>query len=248
MKPEILKISQISADQSVICVLGSDIIPERLKLSQTEMEFAQKQLLAKAEYIFINSYNKCTYLVRLKDTTSHYKIREELRRTAYNLRSLIKGNNHSELVITSDNAYKGAIEDFAEGLLLSFYSFKKYKTKEEKGEKNNYPAMLLLYGDIDDSEIEWLIDLTDAAYFTRDLINEPVNHLNATALAGEIKKIGDSAGFKVEVLTKGKIEALKMGGLLAVNKGSVDPPVFCILEWHPANCVNKKPFILVGKG
>ena len=26
-----------------------------------------------------------------------------------------------------------------------------------------------------------------------------------------------------------------MGGLLAVNKGSVDPPVFCILEWNPAN-------------
>ncbi len=67
-------------------------------------------------------------------------------------------------------------------------------------------------------------------------------------LADEIKKIGDIAGFKVEVLTKGKIEALKMGGLLAVNKGSVDPPVFCILEWHPDNCVNKKPFVLVGKG
>lgn len=50
------------------------------------------------------------------------------------------------------------------------------------------------------------------------------------------------------MLTKGKIEALKMGGLLAVNKGSVDPPVFCILEWKPANSVNKKPIVLVGKG
>ena len=248
MKPEILKISQISSGQSVICILGSDHIPERLALNKSEKEFAQKQLKAKEEYIFINSYNKCTYLVRLREGINHFKIREELRKTSYNLKKLIKRNNHSELVITSDKAYKGAVGDFAEGLLLSVYSFEKYKTKAEEGEKKNYPAKLLLHGKIDDSDIKWLIDLTDAVYFTRDLINEPVNHLNATALAGEIKKIGDSAGFKVEVLTKGKIEALKMGGLLAVNKGSVDPPVFCILEWHPANCLNKNPIILVGKG
>ena len=62
--------------------------------------------------------------------------------------------------------------------------------------KKNYPAKLLLHGDIADSDIKWLTDLTDAVYFTRDLINEPVNHLNAPALAEEIKKIGDSAGFQ----------------------------------------------------
>jgi leucyl aminopeptidase len=248
MKPEILRISQISSGQSVICILGSDHLPERLTLTKSEKEFAQKRLKAKEEYIFINSYDKCTYLVRLKEGIGQYKIREELRRTSYNLKKLIKGNNHSELVLTSDKAYKGAVEDFAEGLLLSIYSFDKYKTNTEADKGKNYPAKLLLHGDIGDSDIKWLVDLTDAVYFTRDLINEPVNHLNATALAGEIKKIGEAAGFKVEVLTKSKIEALKMGGLLAVNKGSVDPPVFCILEWHPANCLNKKPIVLVGKG
>jgi len=248
MKPEILKISQASIDQSVICILGSDKLPERLNLSKSEKEFTRKQLITKDECIFINSYNRYIYLVRLKDGVSQYKIREELRKTASNIKKQIRGNNHSELVITSHDAYKGAIEDFAEGLLLSFYSFEKYKTKASEEENRNYPSKLLLQGDIDDSDIKWLIELTDAAYFTRDLIHEPVNHLNASNLAGEIKKIGDTAGFKVEVLTKGKIEALKMGGLLAVNKGSVDPPVFCILEWHPDNCVNTKPFVLVGKG
>ncbi len=248
MKPEIQRISQISFDQSVICILGSDQIPERLKLSKQETDFAHTQLQTKEEYIFINSYNRCTYLIRLKEGIAHYKVREELRRTSYNLRKLIKENNHSELVITSEKTYNGAIEDFAEGLLLSLYSFDKYKTKPGKDDKNFYPKKLLLQGELMDSEIKWLVDLTDAVYFTRDLIKEPVNQLNATSLAGEIKKIGDSAGFKVEVLTKNKIEALKMGGLLAVNKGSVDPPVFCILEWHPSNCLNKKPIVLVGKG
>ncbi|MGD0755048.1 MAG: leucyl aminopeptidase family protein [Bacteroidales bacterium] len=248
MKPEIQRISQISSDQSVICILGDDQIPERLKLTKQESDFASAQLQTREEFIFINSYNRCTYLIRTKDGIAHYKVREELRRTAYNLRKLIRENNHSELVITSDKAYKGAIEDFMEGLLLSFYSFDKYKTKAGKDDKKFYPKKLLLQGEVTDSDIKWLVDLTDAVYFTRDLIQEPVNQLNATSLAAEIRKIGDAAGFKVEVLTKGKIEALKMGGLLAVNKGSVDPPVFCILEWHPAQCLNKKPIILVGKG
>ena len=39
-----------------------------------------------------------------------------------------------------------------------------------------------------------------------------------------------------------------MGGLLAVNKGSIDPPAFCILEYKPDGFVNKNPVVLVGKG
>lgn len=248
METKILKISKISPDQSVICILGSDKIPETLGLNNTEKEFAIKRLQAKEEYVFINSYYKCTYLIRLREEGSDYKIKEQLRRTAYNLRKLIKDNNHKELVITSDNAYNQAVVDFAEGLLLSFYSFGKYKTKEETGEKKSYPSKLLLHGEISGTEITWLIHLIDAVYFTRDLINEPVNHLNSIALAKEIKRIGTSAGFSVEVLNKGKIESLKMGGLLAVNQGSVDPPVFTILEWRPENCLNRKPVVLVGKG
>ncbi len=247
MKPELIKTSQISPDQSVICILGKDEIPESLRLSKTEKEFVLKQLRNKEEHIFINSYFKCTYLVKVKDGLSEFKKREELRKAASKLKKLIKANNHSELVITSDQTYKEAIEDFTEGLLLSMYAFDKYKSKKEE-KKKNFPSKLLLYGDINKAEIKWLIDLTDAVYFVRDLINEPVNHLNATALASAVQKIGKSSGFKVEVLNKGKIEALKMGGLIAVNKGSVDPPVFCILEWKPAKTLNKKPVVLVGKG
>jgi len=248
MKPQIERIFQISSGQSVICIIGGDQVPERLNLSKPEQEFVSKQLIANEECIFLNSYNRCVYLVKLKEGVAHYKVREELRRKAYTLRKLIKDNNHPELVITSENAYRGAIEDFTEGLLLSIYSFDKYKTKTGINETKKYPAWIFLQGDLDNSDINWLDNITDAVYFTRDLIKEPVNQLNATTLADEIKKIGETAGFKVEVLTKGKIEALKMGGLLAVNKGSVDPPVFSILEWKPADSINKNPIVLVGKG
>jgi leucyl aminopeptidase len=248
MKPELKTISQIAPDQSVICIVGKNEIPENIKLSKTEKEYALKQLRAGEEMVFINSYFKCTYLVKVKKGTSGFKVKEELRKAASDLKKLIKANNHAEIVITSHQAYKEAIEDFAEGLMLSFYSFDKYKTKEDDDARKNYPARLLLFGETGKSEIKWLSDLTDAVYFARDLINEPVNHLNTAALASEIQKTGKNAGFRIEVLNKGKIEALKMGGLLAVNKGSVDPPAFCILEWHPEKPVNSKPVVIVGKG
>lgn len=248
MKPEIRKISIIPAGNSVLHITGSLVLPHELVLSPQEKAYAEKQLAAREDFVFINSYNRFTFIVKLKADTKHYKVREELRRTAYKMRALIKKCNLPELVITSDNCYKGAVEDFAEGLILSFYSFSKYMTREEKSENRKYPYLLLLHTEASDDEINWLINITDAAYYTRDLINEPVNHLNAVALGEEIRKKGESAGLKVEVLTKGKIEALKMGGLLAVNKGSVDPPVFCILEWKPENCTNQKPVVLVGKG
>ncbi len=228
--------------------MGSDQIPDKLKLNKQEKDFVKAKVAAGDEKIIINSYSRFIYIVTLKKDVPHYKVREELRKSSYKLKKLIKDNNHKELVITSDNAYKEAVEDFAEGLLLSFYSFDKYKTREEKDDRKKYPETLLLDSKASDSEIAWLVNLTDAVYFSRNLIQEPVNQLNATGLSEEIRKSGESSGFKVEVLTKGKIEALKMGGLLAVNKGSVDPPVFCILEWHPANSVNKKPVVLVGKG
>ena len=248
MKPAIIKALKISENQSVVCVLGDDNIPDFMMLNDSEREYALKRLHDKEEHVYINSYRRCLYFVRLKDGISHHKIREDLRRAAYNLKKLIRGNNHPELLITSSSAYKGAIEDFTEGFLLGIYTFEKYKTKKDEEAGKNYPSKILLYGEAGEKEIKWLTDLTDAVYVTRDLINEPVNHLNASTLAEEIKKLGDASGFTVEVLPRGKIEALKMGGLLAVNKGSIDPPVFSILEWRPGNCMNKKPVVLVGKG
>jgi leucyl aminopeptidase len=248
MEQQLKVMSQISPDQSVICILGSNTIPDYLSLSKSEKEYAKKRLSEKDEYVFINSYYKCTYLVKIKEDIPEFRSREELRKTAYSLRKLIKANNHSEIVIASDKAFDGAIEALAEGLILSFYSFKKYKTKEEDKNKNDYPRRLLLCGKIKKADLKWLTELCDGVYLTRDMINEPANSLNTIALGKEIKKMANASGFTVEILNKGKIESLKMGGLLAVNRGSVDPPVFCILEWKPPKKLNKKPIVLVGKG
>ncbi len=245
MIPEISLITEILPSQSVICIVGSNSVPDFLALNKSEKEYALRMLSQKEEYVFINSYYKCTYLVRLRDDLPNYKSREELRKSASNMKKLIKSNDHKEIVITSFDVPAGSVEAFTEGLILSAYSFEKYKTKRED---KHYPGKLLVSGMTGETELKWLRSVCQAVYDTRDLINEPPNHLNATDLADEIKMAGSTAGFIVDVLNKGKIESLKMGGLLAVNRGSVDPPVFCILEWNPADRMNSKPIVIIGKG
>lgn len=90
--------------------------------------------------------------------------------------------------------------------------------------------------------------ITEAVYLCRDLVNEIPSELNAKSLAEILKQKAEEVGIRAEVMNKKKIESLKMGGLLGVNKGSTIPPTFTILEWKPFNFINEKPIILIGKG
>jgi len=134
---------------------------------------------------------------------------------------------------------------FLEGLLLSAYSFSKYKK-----EKDDFlPSEIFILDDaVTEKQVAELKTLVEAVFCTRNLVNEPLSYLTATKFSEEMEKMGAEAGFSIEVFNKKKIEALRMGGLLAVNKGSLDPPTFNILEWKPENAINKKPVVLVGKG
>jgi leucyl aminopeptidase len=63
-----------------------------------------------------------------------------------------------------------------------------------------------------------------------------------------VQKEAKELGFKAEVFNKTKIESLRMGGLLAVNSGSQNPPTFTCAEYKPSGHINEQPYILVGKG
>lgn len=248
MKINIKSIQATEPGHSVVYITGKASLPSFLSLSAREKKYALGRLKENDDYIFINSYSKCTYLVPIDTKPEEYRVIEEIRKKASRLRQLIRSNNHRELVIASDKTVKGAELAFAEGFILSVYSFSRYRTVSPKKNEGVYPSGLLLYNVNDKPGINWLRSVAEAVYLTRDLINEPPNKLNSVALAREIRKMSQSAGFSFEQLNRNKIEALKMGGLLAVNRGSVDPPVFCILEWKPGNEVNSKPIVLVGKG
>ena len=139
-----------------------------------------------------------------------------------------------------------AILNIAEGLLLSSYQFIKYFKDAEK--KQIGLKELFFPEDINAKKLDELTAIIKAVFWARDRVNEPVSHLNATQLAKHISLLGEETGLAVQILEKTQIESLKMGGLLAVNKGSIDPPTFTIVEYKPEKAINKKPIVLVGKG
>lgn len=134
----------------------------------------------------------------------------------------------------------------AEGLVLSNYQFLKY-FKEAK-EKKYALEKVNLVGEFDKQELIKLNEVLQAVYWARDMVNEPVSFLTATQLSEEIATLFENLPVSVSVLEKAKIEALKMGGLLSVNKGSIEPPTFTIIQYKPKKATNKKPIVLVGKG
>lgn len=132
----------------------------------------------------------------------------------------------------------------AEGLILSSYQFDKYKK-----EKNNTAIGIYLSEKIlPENRLQELNFLAEAVSLTKTLVNEPANYLDAIKLSEMAEESGKKFGFKTEVLHKDKIKSLKMGGLLAVNKGSETPPTFSVLTYRPENAVNENPLVLVGKG
>lgn len=134
----------------------------------------------------------------------------------------------------------------AEGMALANYQFIHHLSDADK--KRNSLERIFITGSINKVKVDHLNSLISATSKAKDLVNEPVNVVNASKLADAFKSMGKEAGFKVEVWHKKQIESNKMGGLLAVNAGSVDEPTFTIMEYKPRGAKNKKPYVLVGKG
>jgi leucyl aminopeptidase len=151
------------------------------------------------------------------------------------------------LHIINQSSFEKAAWYLAEGASLSNYQFLKY-FKEKENKKNTLSKIFVTDASINESEWLELQGIVEGTELARTLINEPVSYLTATQFSNEMTKAGKVAGFKTQVLDKKQIEALKMGGLLGVNKGSIDPPTFTIMEYKPKNAKNKKPIVLVGKG
>jgi len=89
--------------------------------------------------------------------------------------------------------------------------------------------------------------VAESQKFTRELVNEPGNHLTPTMLADRARKMADEVGLKCEILDGEKIRELKMGAFWGVSQGSDEPPALIVLRYEPAGAPDKPVLGLVGK-
>ncbi|MGQ0828127.1 MAG: leucyl aminopeptidase family protein [Bacteroidota bacterium] len=242
----ISKKAAIHNNDNLILLCNKNSNFNNYNLSKPEIEFIKNEIQREKFFIAINQFNRWVFIQLLDIKKEKYLTWETLRKAASTIHTCIVENKISTIVIIDSNNKPVEALAFTEGLALSNYQFLKYrkeKNKEEHSLKN-----IVVISKNTQAQLNELSIVVDANFIARTLVNEPVNFLTAVQLSKEFQKLGKEAGFSVNVFDKAKITSLKMGGLLAVNRGSIDPPTFTIMEYKPGNAKNKQPIVLIGKG
>jgi leucyl aminopeptidase len=142
----------------------------------------------------------------------------------------------------------GALTAVADGFLLAGYRFDRYKSD---GERRPDPERLTLLAPARVAgaarDLERVQVVASEVFRVRDLVNEPARVKTPSYLAEVAVKIGRECKLGVEVWRGRRLETAKLAGLLAVARGSLEPPCFIVMRYRPRGRPRKR-VALVGKG
>jgi leucyl aminopeptidase len=168
-------------------------------------------------------------------------------------RALRKLNYHKIATILHGAGMGGielesSAEAIAEGALLGLYSFTRYK----KPEYEDIEEMLIVVREKEEVPIlEAAIGkgklLASATNLARDMVNEPANYMTPTQMAEAAKEMANKYNLEFKVYDREDMEAMGMGALLGVAKGSNQPPKLITLSYK-GDKRSDKTLGLLGKG
>ena len=122
-----------------------------------------------------------------------------------------------------------------------------YSATRTKPREVTLASVALSGSDAQQADLDRGVAIAAGVQFSRDLGNLPPNICNPGYLAEQgIKLATEHDAVECEVLERAEMEALGMGSLLAVARGSANPPRLVVLRY--AGGGDAKPFALVGKG
>jgi leucyl aminopeptidase len=177
----------------------------------------------------------------------------DLRKIAGTALRYLKSHGVKKFAFVTQEGERGpnAAQAVVEGLIAADFESNKYQTDKKPNREiqsvslANFDAGLgaNLTAAIDHGRV-----LAESQNFARDLINEPSNRLTPTMLATRAEAMAKEAGLAVEILDERKISDLKMGALIGVAQGSVEPPRVIVLRYTPEHARPGGPVLgLVGK-
>lgn len=141
---------------------------------------------------------------------------------------------------------------FVEAVLLGQYDFDVFKTPPENGPAplNVGKVTVIVSEDSDLNAVQQACELAALACLStngaRHLANTPPNELTPAKLAEFAQGIAKESGCECTILEQKQMETLGMNSLLAVSRGSVQPPRLIILRHHHSD--DAKTIAIVGKG
>jgi leucyl aminopeptidase len=127
---------------------------------------------------------------------------------------------------------EASVEAIVEGSFLGLYNFTRYKKPEYEGVKEiliverEVSKLPALERSMHKGKI-----MAEATTLARDMVNEPANCMTPTRMAGVAKEIANKHGLEFNVLDSNDMEAMGMGALLGVSKGSSQAPKLITLSY-----------------
>ena len=182
---------------------------------------------------------------------------DALRRGTGNLVRQLRGMNAGHVALSMQPYGRGAGDAertgavAAEGALLGLYRFDQHHTKADDRPRGSVDAITF----VDPSQrtlaatrrgVELGMVLAEATNLTRDLANQPANHMTPTMMASRAQEIAAETGLDCTIIERAEAERLGMGSYLSVSNGSAQPPKFIVLRYNGGG--RSRPIGLIGKG
>jgi leucyl aminopeptidase len=177
----------------------------------------------------------------------------DLRKIAGAALRYLKSRGVKKIVFLAREGERGAeaAQAVVEGLVVADFESDKYRT--EKKSREIQSASLAGFdgglGNSLDTAVDHARIIAESQNFARDLINEPSNKLTPRILAAKAEAMAKEVGLGSEILDERRIAELKMGALIGVAQGSVEPPRLIVVRYEPQTPRPEAPILgLIGKG
>jgi leucyl aminopeptidase len=132
-------------------------------------------------------------------------------------------------------------------VLAAAHANYRYTATRKNGNGEALTELSLAGADALGAAMEQARGFAEGVRVARELGNLPPNICNPVYVGEQAQKFADSHdGVSCEVLGRDEMQTLGMGSLLAVSRGSANPPRLVVLQYRAGG--EAKPFVLVGKG
>ena len=247
--------SQISTDALILITNGKDSYfaldePFILKIVNDFKKDVKRKKIKKELIVSLPPKYKIKYLILYAvDFIKDFPLLEIIKTIASSIYSLCEGMNLSKVAFLVNKDVDGICPAISEGLMLGSYSFQKYKKEKDLFKDKLKVEIIAPSKDFSKEKrvVENTLIITEVINECRDLINEPGSIHTPEYLAKKAKNVGVENHLKVTVLNEKDLKKKGYNGLLAVGKGSANPPRLIVIEYKPKK-LSKHHICLVGKG
>jgi leucyl aminopeptidase len=207
---------------------------------QQDFKAALKEILP----IYTKKPPEKIYLIGLGKTPSQMDFIKVFRSFFYNQKKKLPNHVGVDMRVAK---LANNIEQIVNGICLAAYNIDLYKT-DKKEEPDFFVSDSLLDIYVAENQIEKAIKFAQIGEKTAEtqismmtLVDAPANKKYPQKLAEFVQESGKKHGFSVQVFDEKQCKEMGLHALLAVSKGSENPPRFIVLEYIPNLTPNPSP-------